>query len=94
MAVHHFTSQLRPLFSQLIDNVEELQIGSVSNLAQSHLGTCKYEDDFFGGGAVIIVTKVESESYYRPRHFRAIKLNAELMNRLRMSLSSNPPMMC
>jgi hypothetical protein len=80
MAVHHSTSQLHPLFSQLLDNLLERKIRRVdSMLAVSHLATCEYEDDFFGCGAVATVTEVESERDYCLRHFRSINLNAEFM---------------
>ena len=80
MAVHHSTSQLHPLFSQLLGSVvgrEIRQVGSI--LAESRPETCEYEDDFFGCGAVATVTEVESERHYCLRHFLTINLNAKLM---------------
>jgi hypothetical protein len=81
MAIHHSTPQLHPLFSQLLDNLAGRQIRRADSiLAEAHLGTCEYEDDFFGCGAVATVTEVESERHYCLRHFRGINLNGELMN--------------
>jgi hypothetical protein len=78
MAVHHSIAFSSPLFSQLLDNLVGTEVRRLhSILAESHLRTCEYEDDFFGCGAVATVTEVESERDYCLRHFRAINLNAE-----------------
>lgn len=80
MAVHHSTSPLHPLFSQLLDNLVARQIRKVDSiLAEAHLSTCEYEDDLYGCGAVATVTEVDSERDYCLRHFRSINLNAEFM---------------
>ncbi|HTS59194.1 MAG TPA: hypothetical protein VMH03_16740 [Terriglobales bacterium] len=78
MAVHHSTPPLHPVFSQLLDNLVERQLRQFDSIpAESHLGICEYEDDFFGCGAVATVTELESERDYCLRHFLAINLNAQ-----------------
>jgi hypothetical protein len=80
MAVHHSTSQLHPLFSQLLDNLVAREIRRVDSfLAESHLGGCEYEDECYGCGVAATVTEVESERDYCLRHFRAINLNGDSM---------------
>jgi hypothetical protein len=76
MAVHQSTPPLDPVFSQVFDNPVGRELRRVDSiLAESHLGTCEYEDDFYGCGALATVTEVESERDYCLRHFRAINLN-------------------
>ena len=78
MAVQHSTSPLHPLSSQLLDNLIQREIHPLDSiLAESHPGTCEYENDFFECGAVATVTEVESERHYC--HFLTMNLNAKLM---------------
>jgi hypothetical protein len=85
MAVHQSSPSLHSFFSQLLDNVVGHEIRRVDSiLAESHLRTCEYEDDYFRCGAIATVTEVESERDYCLRHFGEINLNGDLM-----SLKSN-----
>ena len=52
------------------------QVNSI--IAERQFGTCEYEGDFLGCGAVATMTEIESErDYYCLRHFLAISLNAQ-----------------
>ena len=91
MAVHHSTPPLNPAFSQLLDNPAQPQSRCVDSvLAKSHLGTCEYEDDFVGCGAVATVTELDSQREYCLRHFLVTNGNAESIKPVRRECLLRP----
>jgi hypothetical protein len=69
LAASNLSPALSPFFSAFLDSQVEL----IDRILAPKLHCCEFEDEF-GCGELGVVTEIESEREYCPRHFRQVSL--------------------